>query len=89
MLARTTISALAAGAAALALTGWTDGIGSPRALRSVDNSPGAIAVDVELVIPVDVSNSMARREAVTISRSQLSKVLRKKGAFAGVGRGTR
>jgi hypothetical protein len=89
MLARTTISALATGAAALALTGWTGGIGSPRALRYADNSPGAIAVDAELVIAVEVSNSMARREAVTISRSQLSKVPRKKGAFAGAGRGTR
>jgi hypothetical protein len=62
MLARTTISTLAAGAAALALTGWTGGIGSPRASRSADNSPGAIAVDAELVIAVDVSNSMDPEE---------------------------
>jgi hypothetical protein len=48
-----------------------------------------MAVDAELVIAVDVSNSMARGEAVTISRSQLSKVLRKKAAFAGAGRGPR
>jgi transposase len=32
---------------------------------------------------------IARRETVTISRSQLSKVLRKKGVFAGADRGTR
>jgi transposase len=35
-----------------------------------------------------LAEEIARREAVTISRSQLSKVLRKKGAFAGAGRGT-
>jgi Protein of unknown function (DUF1194) len=62
MLARTTISALAAGAAALALTGWTGGIGSPHASRSADNRPGTIAVDAELVIAVDVSNSMDPEE---------------------------
>jgi hypothetical protein len=62
MLARTTISTLAAGAAALALAGWNGGIGSPRASRSADNSPGAIAVDAELVIAVDVSNSMDPEE---------------------------
>jgi hypothetical protein len=61
MLARTTISALAAGVAALALIGWTGGIGPP-APRSADNSPGAIAVDAELVIAVDVSNSMDPEE---------------------------
>jgi hypothetical protein len=62
MLARTTISTLAAGVAALALTGWTGGIGSPRAPRFADNSPGAIIVDAELVIAVDVSNSMDPEE---------------------------
>lgn len=36
-----------------------------------------------------LAQEIARREAVTISRSQLSKVLRKKGAFAGGGRDTR
>jgi hypothetical protein len=62
MLARNTISALAAGVAALALTGWTGGIGTRHAPRSADNSPGAIAVDAELVIAVDVSNSMDPEE---------------------------
>jgi hypothetical protein len=62
MLSRTTISTLAAGAAALALAGWTGGIGSPHASRSADNSPGAISVDTELVIAVDVSNSMDPEE---------------------------
>src|ERR1700683_3129980 len=62
MLAQTTISALAAGAAALALAGWTAGIATPHAPRSADNSPGAIAVDAELVIGVDVSNSMDPEE---------------------------
>jgi Protein of unknown function (DUF1194) len=62
MLARTTISTPAAGATALALAGWSGGTGSPRASRSADNSPGAIAVDAELVIAVDVSNSMDPEE---------------------------
>jgi transposase len=35
-----------------------------------------------------LAEEIARREAMTISRSQLSKILRKKGAFAGAGRGT-
>jgi hypothetical protein len=62
MLARRTTSTLATGVAALALIGWTGGIGSPHASRSADNSPGAIAVDAELVIAVDVSNSMDPEE---------------------------
>lgn len=36
-----------------------------------------------------LADEIARCEAVTISRSQLSKVLRKKGVSAGAGRGTR
>jgi hypothetical protein len=60
MFGRTTISALAAGVAALALTGWTGGIGP--APRSADNSPSAVTVDAELVIAVDVSNSMDPEE---------------------------
>lgn len=36
-----------------------------------------------------LAEEIAIREAVTISRSQLSKVLRKKGVSAGAGRGTR
>lgn len=35
-----------------------------------------------------LAEEIARREQVTISRSQLSKVLRKKGGFAGAGRDT-
>jgi hypothetical protein len=44
------------------LIGWTGGIGLPHASRSADDSPGAIAVDAELVIAVDVSNSMDPEE---------------------------
>lgn len=62
MFARTMISALVAGAAALALTGWTDGIATSFAPRFADNSPVAAAVDAELVIAVDVSNSMDPEE---------------------------
>ena len=36
-----------------------------------------------------LASEIEARENVTISRSQLSKALRKKGAFAGVGRATR
>jgi transposase len=36
-----------------------------------------------------LAEEIASREGVTISRSQLSKVLRKKGGSAGAGRGTR
>ena len=36
-----------------------------------------------------LAEEIARREGVTISRSQLSKTLRKKGGSAGGGRGTR
>ena len=36
-----------------------------------------------------LADEIARREGVTISRSQLSKVLRKKGDSASAGRGTR
>ena len=36
-----------------------------------------------------LAEEIANRESVTISRSQLSKVLRKKGGFASVDRGTR
>jgi transposase len=36
-----------------------------------------------------LADEIASREGITISRSQLSKVLRKKGGFAGAGRGTR
>jgi transposase len=38
---------------------------------------------------VRLAEEIKNREGVTISRSQLSKVLRKKGGFASVGRGTR
>jgi hypothetical protein len=62
MLGRTTVSVLASAAAALALTGWTGGIVTSHTPRSADNSPGAIAVDAELVIAVDVSNSMDPEE---------------------------
>lgn len=36
-----------------------------------------------------LAEEIASREGVTISRSQLSKVLRQKGGFAGADRGTR
>ena len=61
MRVRTSIAVLAAGAAALTLAAWTGGV-PPHASRFADNRPGAIAVDAELVIAVDVSNSMDPEE---------------------------
>src|SRR5260370_10005509 len=47
----------------LSVAGWTGGIAAPSAvLRSVDKSPSATVVDVELVIAVDVSYSMDPEE---------------------------
>jgi hypothetical protein len=62
MRARMLVSVLAAGAAAVALFGWNGGFAAPRAPLLADNSPGAVDVDAELVIAVDVSNSMDPEE---------------------------
>ena len=62
MWVRTSIAVLAAGAAALTLAAWTGGSAAPHAPLFADNRPGAIAVDAELVIAVDVSNSMDPEE---------------------------
>jgi hypothetical protein len=62
MLGRTSIAVLAAGAAALALAGWTGGFAAPHSPLLADNRPGALLVDAELVIAVDVSNSMDPEE---------------------------
>jgi hypothetical protein len=60
MRADTTISILVAGGA-VALTGW--GLAAPKPETVfADKSPSAIPVDVELVIAVDVSNSMDPEE---------------------------
>jgi hypothetical protein len=56
------ISLLALGAAAVA-AGWTTGSAAPGAGRLLaDRSPGALAVDVELVLAVDISYSMDPEE---------------------------
>ena len=48
-----------AGAAAAAVSGLTGGLAAPNAaLRFADSNPNALAVDVELIIAVDVSYSM-------------------------------
>jgi hypothetical protein len=62
MRARMLISVLVAGVAAMALFGWNGGFAAPRAPLLADNSPGAVDVDAELVIAVDVSNSMDPEE---------------------------
>src|SRR6516165_10764015 len=61
MWARTSIAVLAAGVAALVLAGWTSGF-PQRAGLFADNRPGSVVVDAELVIAVDVSNSMDPEE---------------------------
>ena len=54
---------LIAGAAVAIMTlGWNGGLAAPYAPRFADKSPSAIAVDVELVIAVDVSYSMDPEE---------------------------
>jgi Protein of unknown function (DUF1194) len=54
------MSILAAGVAvAAALAGWSSGLAAPLI---ADNRPNAIAVDTELVLAVDVSNSMDPEE---------------------------
>jgi hypothetical protein len=61
MWARTSIAVLAAGVAGLVLAGWTSGF-PQRAGLFADNRPGSVVVDAELVIAVDVSNSMDPEE---------------------------
>jgi Protein of unknown function (DUF1194) len=51
----------AALASALLMTAWSGGTAAP-VYRFADNRPGAMPVDVELVIAVDVSNSMDPEE---------------------------
>jgi hypothetical protein len=60
----TLISVFVAGAAiALALAGWTGGMAAPTSpLILAQRGPNAVPVDVELVIAVDVSNSMDPEE---------------------------
>lgn len=48
-------------AGALLLAAWTGGLAAP-AYRFADNRPSAVPVDVELVIAVDISNSMDPEE---------------------------
>jgi hypothetical protein len=62
MRARISITVLAAGAVALALAGWTGGFAAPHPALFADNRPSAVVVDAELVIAVDVSNSMDPEE---------------------------
>ena len=46
----------------LGITAWTGGAAAPRAKLFADNRPGAIPVDTELVLAVDVSYSMDPEE---------------------------
>jgi hypothetical protein len=62
MWARISIAVLSSGAVALALAGWTGGFAAPHPALFADNRPSAVVVDAELVIAVDVSNSMDPEE---------------------------
>ena len=65
MRARTLLISIVAAVAAsfLALAGWNGGLAAPTsALLLADNGPNAVPVDTELVIAVDVSNSMDPEE---------------------------
>jgi hypothetical protein len=55
------ISIVAAGAATMLALGWSFGVAAPTRMLA-DNRPNAIPVDTELVIAVDVSNSMDPEE---------------------------
>jgi hypothetical protein len=61
MLARVSIAVLAAGVAA-GLASWTGGFAAPGPTVLTDNRATALTVDAELVIAVDVSNSMDPEE---------------------------
>ncbi len=63
MRAQTSLISIFAGAAAIAvaLAGWSGGLAAPM-LRLADRGPNAVPVDTELVIAVDVSNSMDPEE---------------------------
>ena len=80
-----------------------DGVGSLRASIAPGPTPVKAAAALRVAEPLlsapvadrtnwtlaRLAEQIARQEAVTISRSQLSKVLRKKGVLAGAGRVTR
>ncbi|MCW6513095.1 helix-turn-helix domain-containing protein [Lichenifustis flavocetrariae] len=80
-----------------------DGVGSLRASIAPGPTPVKAAAALRVAEPLlsalvadrtnwtlaRLAEEIARQEAVTISRSQLSKVLRKKGVLAGAGRATR
>jgi hypothetical protein len=60
--ARISIAVLSSGAVALALAAWTGAFAAPHPALFADNRPSAVVVDAELVIAVDVSNSMDPEE---------------------------
>jgi hypothetical protein len=62
MLARSLAAVLTAAAVAVAFASWTGGFAAPGRTVLTDNSATALVVDAELVIAVDVSNSMDPEE---------------------------
>src|SRR5260221_4106908 len=63
MRVRLSVAALAALiVGVVGVTAWTGGAAAPRAKLFADNRPGAIPVDTELVLAVDVSYSMDPEE---------------------------
>src|SRR5262245_12560914 len=63
MRVRLSVVALAVSiAGVIGLSAWTGGAAAPRVKQLADNRPGAIPVDTELVLAVDVSYSMDPEE---------------------------
>jgi Flp pilus assembly protein CpaB len=63
MRVRLSVVALAVAiAGVVGLSAWTGGAAAPRVKQFADNRPGAIPVDTELVLAVDVSYSMDPEE---------------------------
>src|SRR5262245_13025 len=63
MRVRLSVVALAVAiASVIGISAWTNGAAAPRVKLFADNRPGAIPVDTELVLAVDVSYSMDPEE---------------------------
>ena len=56
------LSLIGLNAALAAFFGWSVGLAAPPSQLFADRSPGAIPVDVELVVAVDISYSMDPEE---------------------------
>ena len=75
----------AGGAIALLLAGWNGGLAAPTpATVFADRSPTAVPVDTELVIAVDVSNSMDPEEQELQREGKWRHLWRVAGRYANI-----